>query len=90
MAKGKRALVSEKLASVFAETTPANPAPTTSDLAYLKSLKKRGYTDTEIIQIASKAGFRITTEMLVIKAKKPKEAPAPAASRSQYAQPQTN
>ena len=90
MAKGKRVPVSEKLASVFAETTPANPAPTTSDLAYLKSLKKRGYTDTEIIQIASKAGFKITAEMLVIKAKKPKEAPAAPASRSQYAQPQTN
>lgn len=77
MAKGKRAPVSEKLASVFAETLPANPAPSTSDKAYLRSLKKRGYTEAEIIQIALKAGFKITPELFVIQPKKPKTAPAP-------------
>lgn len=81
MAKVKRAPVSEKLASVFSETLPANPAPSTSDKAYLKGLKKRGYTETEIIQIAAKAGFKITPEMLIVKAKKPKETSIPTPNR---------
>lgn len=72
MAKGKRAPVNEKLSSVFSETLPANPSPSTSDKSYLRSLKKRGYTETEIIQIAKKAGFNITPELFVIKPKKPK------------------
>jgi len=75
MAKGKRAPVNEKLASVFSETLPANPALSSSDKAYLKGLKKRGYTEAEIIQIASKAGFKITSDLFVIKAKKTVAAP---------------
>jgi hypothetical protein len=71
MAKSKQA-VNEKLASVFADTPPANPAPSAADKAYLKSLTKRGYTETEIIQVAAKAGFKITSELFIAKPKKPK------------------
>lgn len=71
MAKSKVA-VNEKLASVFAEVQPANPAPSSTDKAYLRGLKKRGYTEQEIIQIAAKAGFKITADLFVVKPKKPK------------------
>jgi hypothetical protein len=62
--------VNAKLASVFAEVQPANPAPSSTDKAYLRGLKKRGFTDAEIIQVAAKAGFKITADMLVVKPKK--------------------
>jgi hypothetical protein len=78
MAKVKRAPVSEKLAEAFIAAPPANPAPSSSDKAYLKGLKKRGYTDDEIIKIALKAGFKITPEMLIVKPKKPVVAPVQA------------
>lgn len=81
MAKPKQA-VSTKLESVFADVPPANPAPSTADKHYLRGLKKRGYTEAEIIQIAAKAGFKITSDLFVVKAKKPKAvATAPAAAR---------
>lgn len=69
MAKVSRAPVNEKLASVFAEIPPANPAPSVADKSYLRSLKKRGYTETEIIQIAAKAGFKITSDLFLVKPK---------------------
>lgn len=72
MANRKREPVSSKLAEAFTAAPPANPAPSSSDKAYLKGLKKRGYTESEIIQIAKKAGFNITTELFIIKPKKQK------------------
>jgi hypothetical protein len=71
MAKSKTAQVNEKLASVFSDVQPANPSPSSTDKAYLRGLKKRGFTDAEIIQVAAKAGFKITADMLVVKPKKP-------------------
>lgn len=70
MAKIKQA-VNEKLAGVFAETPPENPAPSAADKTYLRGLKKRGYTEAEIIQVAAKAGFKITPDLFIIKPKKP-------------------
>lgn len=74
MARVNRAPVNEKLTSVFSDTPPQNPAPSAADKAYLRGLKKRGYTEAEIIQIAKKAGFSITPEIFVVKNVKKKGA----------------
>lgn len=68
----KKQTVNEKLAAVFAETPPANPALSHADKAYLLRLKNRGYTEDEIIQVAAKAGFKVTQELFVVKPKKTK------------------
>jgi hypothetical protein len=62
--------VNEKLISVFSQTPPANPAPTPADKAYLIGLKKKGYKEAEIIEIAAKAGFLISPELFITKSKK--------------------
>jgi hypothetical protein len=74
----KRQPVDPKLAEVFQAAPPANPSPTSADKNYLRGLKKRGYTEEEIIRIAAKAGYVITPALFVIKPKKPKT-PAPEA-----------
>ena len=38
--------------------------------AHLRGLKKRGFTDEEIINIASKAGLKVTEDILTAKPKK--------------------
>lgn len=99
----KKPKINERLAAVIEAAKPANPTLSATDKAHLRSLKKRGFTDAEIIEIARKAGFVIDAAALVIKtkeqlaaekaardAKKKQAAMAaqPEASRSQYAQPQ--
>lgn len=54
---------------VAQESIPANPLPSGAELTYLKNLKRRGFTDAEIIVIAEKAGVTITAAHLVIKTK---------------------
>jgi hypothetical protein len=73
MAK-KQSEVSEKLLEVFSTVTPANPKPIGADRRYLLGLQKRGFTPTEIINVAAKAGFKLTPEFFVLKKKN--EAPA--------------
>jgi hypothetical protein len=75
MAKAKRIPLNEALAKVASEAKPANPIASSTDKAYLKGLKRRGFTDAELIALAAKAGLLVTAEMLVIPPKKPK-APA--------------
>lgn len=66
MAKIEKPPVNEKLESVFSATPPANPAPTAADKKFLIGLKKRGYTEDEIILIAGKAGFQIKPELFTV------------------------
>lgn len=67
MAKAKRIPLNELLAEVTSTAKPANPALSSTDKAYLKGLKKRGFTDAELIALATKAGLKVTAEMLVVK-----------------------
>ena len=89
MAKAKKIPLNEALAEITAAAKPASPALSSTDKAHLIRLKKRGFTDTELIDLAAKAGLRVTSEMLVIKVRKPKEQksePAQAAAtQSRYA-----
>ena len=94
----KKPKINERLAAVIEAAKPANPTLSATDKAHLRSLKKRGFTDAEIIEIARKAGFVIDAAALVIKtkeqlaaekvAREAKKKQAESQTRSQYAQPQ--
>lgn len=81
MAKVKKQPLNEKLAQVLETAKPANPAVSSTDRAHLIRLKKRGFTEAEIIEIAAKAGLKVTADMLTVKPRKPKAAPAPTPAR---------
>lgn len=65
--KRARAIVNDSLVEVFANAKPKNPAVSEADKRYLRSLKKRGFTDEELITLAKGAGLIVTTEMLQVK-----------------------
>lgn len=48
---------------------PAIPVLSTTDKSYLKGLKRRGYSDQQIIEIAAKSGFKIDSNFLEVKPK---------------------
>ena len=62
----KKNKVNERLLAAAEATPPANPAITSSDLSFLRGLKRRGYTDIEIISIASKASLRVNPDQLLV------------------------
>jgi hypothetical protein len=73
MAKAKRIPLNELLAEVASKAKPAKPALSSTDKAYLRGLKKRGFTNEELIELAAKAGLTVTVEMLEVKPKTSKE-----------------
>lgn len=68
----KKAPVNSKLLEVVTATPPASPALTGADRVFLRGLKRRGYTELEIIAIGEKAGMTVTSDDLKPKEKKPK------------------
>ena len=62
----KKIKVNERLLAAAESIQPANPAITSADLTYLRGLKRRGYTDNEIISIANKASLQVKPEQLVV------------------------
>lgn len=60
----KKKTAHEKLLEAVATTPPMNPALTSADRVFLRGLKRRGYTESEIIAIGKKAGFIVTSESL--------------------------
>lgn len=68
----KKIPVNNKLLEAAAATPPANPALTGPDRAFLRGLKRRGYTEQEIIALGSKAGLKVTAADLVVRGRKPK------------------
>lgn len=70
----KKTQVNSKLIEAVAATPPANPAPTGPDLAYLRGLIRRGYTEQEITSIAHKAGMKIDASFFAKAAEKAKKA----------------
>ena len=65
----KKTPVNAKLLEVVVATPPASPALTGADRVFLRGLKRRGYTEQEIILIGTKAGVKVTPEDLKPKAK---------------------
>lgn len=81
MATKKIAVVDQKLIDNAEKLTAENPQPTRADINFLKGLKRRGYSEQQIIAIAKTSGFNITAEQIQVKPKKKKEA-APVARAS--------
>ena len=67
MAKVKKQPLNERLAAILETAKPANPTLSSTDRTHLIKLKKRGFTDDEIIAIAAKAGLKVTAEILTVK-----------------------
>ena len=64
----KKQAVNEDLAKAFEAVKPANPALTSADKTYLRGLR-RGFTQTEIQDVAKKAGFQVPPDLFESKKK---------------------
>lgn len=67
MAKSK---VKEALLKVVEATPPKIPALSSADKTYLRGLKRRGYTEGEIVAIVQKAGLSVPPDLFEQKKKK--------------------
>lgn len=64
-----------KLLEAVAANPPKSPLPTAADRAYLRGLKRRGYTEGEIRHIAAQAGLTTTPDLFKVREKRaPKKA----------------
>ena len=66
MAKQK---VNPKLAEAFEAVQPKNPALSSADKTYLRGLRRRGFTEVEIMDIAGKAGMQVPADLFAQKTK---------------------
>lgn len=65
----KKQEVSEKLAKAFEAVEPKNPALSGADKIYLRGLQRRGFTESEIRDVAQKAGFVVPADLFQKKEK---------------------
>ena len=65
----KKASVNEDLAKAFDAVKPANPALSSADKTYLRGLRRRGFTQNEIQDVAQKAGLQLPTDLFESKKK---------------------
>lgn len=65
----KKIQVNEGLVKAFENAKPANPALTSADRTYLRGLRRRGFTQEEIKQIANNAGFQVPADLFESKKK---------------------
>lgn len=65
----KKVAVNESLMKAFENAKPKNPALTGADKAFLRGLKRRGFTLEEIKVIASDAGFLVPDDLFETKKK---------------------
>lgn len=65
----KKQTVNADLAKAFESAQPANPALTSADKTYLRGLRRRGFTQSEIQEIAQKAGFVVPANLFETKKK---------------------
>jgi SOS response regulatory protein OraA/RecX len=59
----KKQAVNENLAKAFEAVKPANPALSSADKTYLRGLRRRGFTQQEIQNVAQKAGFQVPADL---------------------------
>ena len=59
----KKTPVNSKLLEVAEAATPENPALSSADKAYLRGLRRRGFTQQEIQAVAQKAGFQVPVDL---------------------------
>lgn len=68
----KKAAVNEALMKAFENAKPKNPALTGADKAFLRGLKRRGFTLEEIQNVAAQAGFEVPADLFDTKKKQAK------------------
>jgi hypothetical protein len=57
----------QKLVDAFKNERPANPALSAADKSYLRGLRRQGYTQDEITNIAGKSGFAVPADLFATK-----------------------
>lgn len=67
----KKVSVNESLLKAFENAKPKNPALTGADKAFLRGLKRRGFTLQEIKAVAAEAGFVVPDDLFETKKKAP-------------------
>ena len=80
MAKAKKFVPQESIASFFTEMKPANPIMSSAEKTYFRSLKKRGYSEDQIKQGIIKAGYKVTDDFFAVKPRKKAAGDAPVAA----------
>lgn len=65
----KKQAVNADLAKAFEAVQPANPALSSADKTYLRGLRRRGFTQVEIQDVAKKAGFVVPPDLFENKKK---------------------
>jgi SOS response regulatory protein OraA/RecX len=65
----KKQEINERLSKAFEAVEPKNPALSGADKAYLRGLQRRGFTESEIREVAQKAGFVVPTDLFQKKGK---------------------
>jgi SOS response regulatory protein OraA/RecX len=70
----KKTPVNENLTKAFESVKPANPALSSADKTYLRGLRRRGFTQIEIQEVAKNAGFQVPSDLF-----EPKKKVAPKA-----------
>ena len=81
MAKAKRFAPSDDVLAIINSTKPATPILSSKEKTYFKGLKRRGYSESQISEFVKKAGYPVPSDFWVVKAKKPKTAPAVGAHK---------
>lgn len=66
----KKVAVNQSLVKAFENAKPKNPALTGADKAFLRGLKRRGFTLEEIKAIAGESGFIVPDDLFEIKKRK--------------------
>lgn len=66
----KKTPVNENLAKAFESVKPANPALSSADKTYIRGLRRRGFTQIEIQDVAKKAGFIVPPDLFEPRKKK--------------------
>lgn len=61
--------VNEALLAITSEAKPKNPVLSSADKSHLRGLRRRGFTEPEIIEIAVKAGFQPPVDLFAQKKK---------------------
>ena len=56
-----------KLVEAFKNERPENPALSSADKSYLRGLRRQGYTQDEITNIAGKSGFTVPADLFATK-----------------------
>jgi len=73
MAKPKKFTPTEDVMSLINATRPATPVLSSEEKTFFKSLKRRGYSESQICIFIQKSGYQVPVDFFIVKSKKTKE-----------------